>query len=109
MDDRDDGVTRYRYYESDKVLGKLYRAIDERKIFQEMQARSRKDGDLDGSTLMYAVWEYVQKRCQLIQWGHKVEGARSLRDMCVLNPSNLRAVKLIVPLLGMKKDCRTPW
>lgn len=84
MDDEDNGVTRYRYYESNKILGKLYRAIDERKIFKEMQARSRNDGDHDGSTLMHAVWGYVEERCQLIQWKHKVEWARSLREMCVL-------------------------
>jgi hypothetical protein len=82
-EDEDDGFSRYKYYESDKILGKLYRAIDERKIFEEIQARSRKGGGGDNSTLMHAVWAHVQKRCLLIQWRHKVEWATNLRDMCV--------------------------
>jgi hypothetical protein len=31
--DDDDDVQGYRYYESDKINGKLYRAIDEREVF----------------------------------------------------------------------------
>lgn len=81
--DEDDGYTRHKYYESEKILGKLYRAIDERKVFEEIQARSRRDGGHDNSSLMHAVWEHVKDRCRLIQWRHKMEWARNLRDMCV--------------------------
>ena len=31
------GKQRYRYYESDKLLGKLYRAIDEDLFFQDLE------------------------------------------------------------------------
>lgn len=90
-DDEDDGPAPYRYYESNKILGKLYRAIDERKIFLEIQTRVRMDGGLDSSTLMHAVWDNVKKRCRLIQWEHKTEWARNIRDMCVLNRHPLHA------------------
>jgi hypothetical protein len=81
-DDDDEDFQRYRYYESDNILGKLYRAIDEREIFAEIQERSRADGRSQNSTVMYAVWEHVQRRCRLIQWEHKKEWARGIRDMC---------------------------
>lgn len=32
-----EGSQRYRYYESDRVLGKLYRAVDEEVFFQELE------------------------------------------------------------------------
>ena len=90
-DDEDGGPAPYRYYESDKILGKLYRAIDERKIFQEIQTRVRMDGGLDSSTLMSAVWDNVKERCRLIQWEHKTEWARHIRDTYVLDmPSSMR-------------------
>lgn len=75
----DEEFTRYRYYESDRILGKLYRAIDEQKIFQDIQDHSRQVV-LHTSTVIEDVWKYVQKKCQLIQWEHKLEWARDIRD-----------------------------
>jgi len=80
VDDDDDELKKYRYYESDKVLGKLYRAIDERKIFQEIQERSKVDGHMDASGIIQDVWEHVQNKCELIQWDHLKETARDIRD-----------------------------
>jgi hypothetical protein len=85
--DEDDDFTRYRYYESDKILGKLYRAIDEREIFSEIQERARTDGGDHNSTVIYAVWEHVKQKCRLIQWQHKKEWARGIRDACVPIPA----------------------
>lgn len=80
--DEDDDFTKYRYYESEKVLGKLYRAIDERKIFREIQQRSAQIEDVIGDGMIVRkVWEYVQKKCQIIQFEHKLEWARDIRDM----------------------------
>jgi hypothetical protein len=36
------------------------------------------------STIIDAVWAYVQRLCRLIQWEHKMEWARDIRDMLVL-------------------------
>lgn len=99
--DDDPGYTRTGYYESEKILGKLYRAIHERKIFAEIKARSHWDGDLENHTLIHAVWENVKSRCRLIEWEHKREWAENLRDMyvsyssCYLRPTKLTtAVKV---------------
>jgi hypothetical protein len=80
QDDDDDDFTNYRYYESKKVLGRLYRAIDERKIFEEIQQRSTIDGSTNTSTLIQTVWKYVQRQCHLIQYEHHMQWARDIRD-----------------------------
>lgn len=84
--DDDDDFTNYRYYESDKVLGKLYRAIDEREIFTQIQQRAtnqsfedqltqlRADNELHFWALFDILWAaevgYVpwQLRCRGIRW-----------------------------------------
>jgi len=81
QDDEDDDFTNYRYYESGKVLGKLYRRIDEREIFRQIQQRASNPGTTSTSTVMDAVWAYVQQKCRLIQWEHYRQWARDIRDM----------------------------
>jgi hypothetical protein len=78
--DDDDDFSRYRYYESDKILGKLYRAIDERKIYQEIKKRSHINSVTHTSTVIRQVWEYVQKKCRLIEWKHHEQWAQDVRD-----------------------------
>jgi len=79
--DEDDDFTSYRYYESDKILGKLYRAIDEREIFEQIKQRTMSHATESDSMVIEVVWGYVQQRCQLIQWQHHLESARDIRDM----------------------------
>lgn len=73
---------RTRYYESQKVLGKLYRAIDEHKFFEEVQRQSTSTNGIRNHTrsLTDAVWRYVQKQTALIQWSHCLDFARNVRD-----------------------------
>jgi hypothetical protein len=78
--DDDDDFSNYRYYESDKILGKLYRAIDERKIFNEIKERSAATHSTSTATVVHAVWAYVQRITKLIQWEHKKEWARDIRE-----------------------------
>jgi hypothetical protein len=78
--DEDEDISRNRYYKSDKVLGKLYRAIDETKVFKENQDRSRAEGDPYSSAVIENVWKHVQEKCKLIQWEHKKEWARDIRE-----------------------------
>lgn len=77
--DDDEDFTNYRYYESDKILGKLYRAIDERKLFNEIKQRSAVKDIANASNVISAVWAYVQHVTRLIQWEHKKDWARELR------------------------------
>ena len=81
VEDEDDDFTKYRYYRSEKVLGKLYRAIDERKIFEGIKNRSANPEITRESTLIDSAWKYVLEQCALIQWEHKLDWARDIRDM----------------------------
>lgn len=80
-DDIDDFTNRTRYYESEKVLGKLYRAIDEYGIFKEIQERLEIEDRSDDSTVIPKVWDHVQHACRGFQWKHHLEDAREIRDM----------------------------
>ncbi|KAL3419120.1 RNA-dependent RNA polymerase [Phlyctema vagabunda] len=77
-DDEEDTLD-YRYYKSHRVLGKLYRAIDERKVFKQIQ-EERVSTD-QGPSFLNVVWLYVQRQCSLIQWEHLVPWARDIREM----------------------------
>jgi len=80
--DDDDDFVKYRYYESNKVLGKLYRNIDERAIFAEIQERSRAytTNDMYRPRIIYQVWDYVKQHCQCIQWEHQKLWARDIME-----------------------------
>jgi hypothetical protein len=78
QNDEDDDFTSYRYYESEKVLGKLYRAIDERKIFGQIQARAT-GSVASHSTVIRAAWNIIQNECRLIQWKHWTDWAWDIR------------------------------
>jgi hypothetical protein len=77
--DDDDDFARYRFYESDKILGKLYRAIDEREVFASVQQQGQRGGG-GGGCVLGAVWTYLRRRCMGIQWDHHIERARGIRD-----------------------------
>ncbi|KAL8946947.1 MAG: hypothetical protein Q9222_006725, partial [Ikaeria aurantiellina] len=65
------------YYQSEKVLGRLYRAIDERAIFEEIQKRASEAEPLD---LAERVWAYVKRNTALIQYEHYLPFARDIRE-----------------------------
>ncbi len=79
--DEDDDFSTYRYYESNKILGKLYRAIDEREIFQSIKRRALMHGTTTTSTVIDDVWTWAQKACRLIEWEYHKEWAETIRDM----------------------------
>ena len=76
----------YRYYESEKVLGKLYRAIDEKNFLAELQGRARELEATDGfnQTLINRLWGYVKSQTRLIKWDHYLEWAREIKEAWVL-------------------------
>lgn len=81
------GPPKLRYYESQKVLGKLYREIDEHKFFQAIQQQSRMPSINPGKThsLADAVWDYVRDKTTLIEWQHYTAWARDVKDRYVAN------------------------
>lgn len=78
----DDDFKPYRYYESFKILGQLYRAIDEHKIFSDIKRHQRVESRSQ-SGVLEKVWAYATKRCKpySITWRGKLVWARDLRDM----------------------------
>lgn len=81
FEDEDDDFPTYHYYESDRILGRLYRAIDERSIFEEIQKRAFRVGTNSQSTVIEALWFQIQDACKIIQWQHLLEDAKGIRDM----------------------------
>jgi len=80
--DEDDEFTIHRYYESDKVLGKLYRAIKEKEIMKDIQDRGMNQYiSHAGSSVMESVWEHVKEKCHGFLWEHHRQFAQELRDM----------------------------
>lgn len=75
-------LPRIKYYESHKVLGKLYRAIDEHKIFERIQQYSRTPQSSLRATQspIDFVWEYVQNVTALIQWNHYSTWALEIKE-----------------------------
>ncbi|PBP21236.1 RNA-binding, RBD [Diplocarpon rosae] len=79
--DDDEDFSRYRYYESEKVLGKLYRDIDERDIFEHIKHRSLHPDISSQSTVINSVWDHVRAECALFQYTHHLEWAKGIHDM----------------------------
>lgn len=70
-----------KYYPSQKILGKLYRAIDEHQLFKELQQPQRSDIlSNPGGTHLDAVWRYVQEKAALIKYKHYLDFARNMKE-----------------------------
>ncbi|KAI9724187.1 MAG: hypothetical protein M1828_003932 [Chrysothrix sp. TS-e1954] len=77
---------RTLFYESEKVLGKLYRAIDETKFLKDMKAQqdlrlgnARSLSSID--TLMDRLWAFIQRETRLLQWAHQRSLAREIKEV----------------------------
>ncbi|KAI1214371.1 RdRP-domain-containing protein [Annulohypoxylon truncatum] len=79
-DDEDEDGPRHKYYRSDKVLGKLFRAIDEKKIW-------KKDIHQNIDRHGYSVWDQliwnIQNRCRALRrvnWKAALDEAHRIRE-----------------------------
>ncbi|KAI6710543.1 hypothetical protein JHW43_006926 [Diplocarpon mali] len=77
-DNDDDDFPAYRYYESHKILGQLYRAIDEHEVFSEI----KKYRMLSTRTpsVLNRVWTHIHKKCWNLQWAHHVTYEYNLKN-----------------------------
>lgn len=78
----DPDANSYCYCESEKVLGELYRAIDEKDFLAELQRRAQEleaTNDLDQS-LIQRLWVYVQTQMSHVQWDHHCEWAHEIKE-----------------------------
>lgn len=74
-----DDTRPIRYYRSEKALGHLYRAIDERQFLSDLKRASRCAPDQD-DTVLPTLWNYIQQHTEIIQWAHHIDLARQIRD-----------------------------
>ncbi|RYP01261.1 hypothetical protein DL764_006264 [Monosporascus ibericus] len=79
-DDEDDNMgPQYHFYKSDKILGKLYRAIDEQRIWKEDIRRPK---NKFGPSLWDELLLYVNEECEElggIDWESALQEARGIR------------------------------
>lgn len=76
------GPQKVRYYESQKVLGELYREIDEYETLKAIQKHSRPDA-IDhnaAGSLAHTIWNHVKQKTALILWEHHKDFARDVKD-----------------------------
>jgi hypothetical protein len=76
-DDDDSYSNKIRYYKSERVLGQLYRAIDEKAFLDEVQS-SQDSGNLH---VLQSVWNYVEGQIAGFQWDHHVDDAVNVMEM----------------------------
>ncbi|RAL66282.1 hypothetical protein DID88_005953 [Monilinia fructigena] len=75
----DEEVSNIKYYESRKACGMLYRAIDERQVFDHVKnLNSLAHGSSD---VIQHVWEFVKFRSRGIIWQHLREKALGIQEM----------------------------
>ncbi|KAL4862886.1 hypothetical protein BDV12DRAFT_178207 [Aspergillus spectabilis] len=104
-DDADSGPV-YTYYRSEKILGNLYRAINEHKIWtEEIQSEVEPDPE--------AVWTKVirslTRRCiemgASVNWKHHVETARQLRlayETAITTTMNAFSLHPLLPITELE-------
>ncbi|KAI9741386.1 MAG: hypothetical protein M1834_003103 [Cirrosporium novae-zelandiae] len=92
-DDEDSSLTtpKYRYYESQKVLGKLYRQIDERAFFDEMESHMKTKSKKNAKTdILSEVFDYVLDQVGDLEWEHQIDAARDIKEMYEENLESLQ-------------------
>ena len=80
-DDDEDDKPQHKFYKSDKILGRLYRAIDEREVWHENVRRLP-------YTSSVSFWDDFIRSCVVhcrdlgvpVRWSHRAEEAKGLRD-----------------------------
>jgi hypothetical protein len=73
----DEDFTPYRYYESTKILGEIYRAINEQEIFGDLHKYIKISSGIP--SLLDRIWDH---------WHHHLTEAQEIRNMyeeCLLN------------------------
>jgi hypothetical protein len=91
VNDDDGDPSGFNYYPSEKILGKLFDAIDEQDIFQRIQHNSSQHA-LHGSdygwdrnsSLLWGVWDHLQRSFPIAEWGIHLDRARGIREEKVI-------------------------
>ena len=76
-------VSAIKYYESDKALGFLYRAIDERTFLDDLQSQKPRNPK-SRTDILSQIWDYVRLKTQLVEYSHLVEWAEGVKEEYVV-------------------------
>lgn len=68
-----------RYYKSHRVLGQLFRRIDERAFLEDLKASTR--SHQPRADLLQSIWAYVNTETAGFQWDHHISAGLSVKDM----------------------------
>jgi hypothetical protein len=77
-EDDDDEQPEMRYYKSKKILGELYRSIDEQEFLKTLHQSAGETTDV-----LEGVWRYVQKETMGFQWDHLFSAVQDVKEMYV--------------------------
>jgi hypothetical protein len=82
-DDDDEFLRRQDYYPSNKILGKLYREIDEDEFLQELQRENYPEQGGDEGDVLERLWRYMKVQTSGLlpgeQWQEYYDFAGDLR------------------------------
>jgi len=89
-DDEDaDEPAQTRYYKSTKVIGQLYRAIDETEFINELRDTADEDLDPNAPDIFRTLWLYVQRETAGFQWAQHIDAAKETKEMQVQSMINV--------------------
>lgn len=96
-DDLDDSDRRpaIRYYKSQRILGQLYRAIDEREFLHDSRRISSEKPSAD---VLGALWDYVQRQTAMFEWRHCIPVGYQAKNRYM--PSSNGQCPLFSPLVA---------
>ncbi|KLJ12209.1 hypothetical protein EMPG_12727 [Blastomyces silverae] len=80
-DEDEDERPNARYYKSENILGKLYRAIDEVEFLQHRQNAMERSLAMAAPSVLRGVWAFVQSETAGFLWDHLVENALEIRQI----------------------------
>ncbi|KAL2155650.1 hypothetical protein VTH82DRAFT_392 [Thermothelomyces myriococcoides] len=78
--DDDDDQPQHKYYKSDKIIGKLYRAVDERKIWCEDIKQIIESGGQSFWDEMLAALEKRASEVGPVEWWHRLDHAKAILE-----------------------------
>ncbi|OAX80444.1 hypothetical protein ACJ72_05225 [Emergomyces africanus] len=80
-DEDEDERPATRFYKSDKILGELYRSINEVEFLQHRQKFIELSSKTDAPSVLRGVWAYVQNETEGFLWDHYIEDALDIRQI----------------------------
>ena len=76
--DEDDEGSKMRYYKSSKILGQLYRSIDEVSFLRELEKTIEPDPNTPN--VLLTLWDYIKHDTALFVWDHQVGFATDIKE-----------------------------